>query len=82
MLARRLLTSLDHWLEVASQSNKKVIDRWQKLSLQLGHRVTLISNSKRFTGNCVGIDPEKGLIVQLDSGGVRMFDAAHTSIMK
>ena len=82
MLARRLLTSLDHWLEAASQSSKKVIDRWQKLSLQLGHRVTLISNGKRFTGNCVGIDPEKGLIVQLDSGGVRMFDAAHTSIMK
>jgi biotin-(acetyl-CoA carboxylase) ligase len=82
MLARRLLTSLDHWLEAASQSSRKVIDRWQKLSLQLGHRVTLVSNGKRFTGNCVGIDPEKGLIVQLDSGGVRMFDAAHTSIMK
>jgi BirA family biotin operon repressor/biotin-[acetyl-CoA-carboxylase] ligase len=77
-LAKRLLSSLDEWIE---QKNKnKVTDQWRKRSILLGHRVTLLYNGKRFTGNCIGIDPEKGLILQLDQGSVRMFDAAHTSI--
>ena len=81
-LAKRLLTSIDHWLKVAEKNSKKVIGRWQKLSIQLGHRLTLVFNGKKFTGNCTGIDPHKGLILQLDTGGVRMFDAAHTTIAK
>ena len=81
-LAKRLLTSIEHWLDVAQDSNKKVMNRWRKLSTLLGHRVTLIFNRKKFTGNCIGIDPEKGLILQLDTGGTRFFDAAHTSIVK
>ncbi len=81
-LARRLLTSLDHWLLVASQDKTPIVETWRRLSTQLGHRVTLSYNGRQFTGNCIGVDPEKGLILQLDRGGVRMFDAAHTSIVK
>lgn len=81
-LAKRLLTSMEHWLKVASQTSEKVIDQWRELSVQLGHRVKLIYNSREFSGNCIGIDPEKGLILQLDTGGVRMFDAGHTTIVK
>jgi BirA family biotin operon repressor/biotin-[acetyl-CoA-carboxylase] ligase len=81
-LAKRLLTSLDHWLEVAERNRKKVTDQWCKLSIQLNHRVALIFNGTRFAGNCIGIDPQKGLVLQLDTGGVRMFDAAHTSILR
>ncbi len=81
-LAKRLLSSMEHWLEVAAQTSEKVIDQWRNLSVQLGHRVKLIYNSREFSGNCIGIDPEKGLILQLDTGGVRMFDAGHTTIVK
>ena len=81
-LAKRLLASMDHWLEVVEKDSKKVTDQWQKLSIQLGHRVTLVFNGRKYTGNCIGIDPEKGLVVQLETGGVRMFDAAHTTIAK
>ncbi len=81
-LARRLLASTDHWLEVAAQASEKVIDQWRDLSIQLGHRVRLIYDSREFAGNCIGIDPEKGLVLQLDTGGIRMFDAAHSSIVK
>jgi len=81
-LAKRLLSSIEHWLKLAEKNSEKVIDQWHKMSIQLGHRVTLLYNGKRFSGNCIGIDLEKGLILQLDSGGVRMFDAAHTSIEK
>jgi len=81
-LAKRLLTSIDYWLEMAAKKSEKVIDRWHNLSVLLGHRVRLVYNSRDFFGNCIGIDPEKGLILQLDTGGVRMFDAAHTTISK
>ena len=81
-LAKRLLGSIDHWLEAAEQNKRQVIDRWRSLSIQLGHRVTLLFDGKKFTGNCTGIDPEKGLILHLDSGAIRMFDAAHTTISK
>ena len=81
-LAKRLLTSIDYWLEVAAKKSEKVIDQWRNLSILLGNRVRLVYNSQKFFGNCIGIDPEKGLILQLDTGGGRMFDAAHTSISK
>jgi biotin-(acetyl-CoA carboxylase) ligase len=77
-----LLTSVDHWLEAAIDASQKVIDQWRNLSVQLGHRITLLYNGRKFAGNCIGIDPEKGLILQLDTGGVRMFNAAHTRILK
>ena len=82
LLAKRLLTSLEKWLKTAEKSSKKVTDQWRTLSVQLGHRVTLLYNGKKFSGNCIGLDPEKGLILQLDRGGIRMFDAAHTTISK
>ena len=81
-LAKRLFTSLEHWLEIAEKNSEKVTEKWRRLSIQLNHRVKLIYDGREFAGNCIGIDPEKGLILQLDSGGVRMFDAAHTTIVK
>lgn len=81
-LARRVLTSLDHWLAVAEKNKKQVVETWSRLSTQLGLRVTLSCNGRQSTGHCIGVDPEKGLILQLDRGGVRMFDAAHTRIVK
>jgi BirA family biotin operon repressor/biotin-[acetyl-CoA-carboxylase] ligase len=82
LLAKRLLIYLDHWIEVAGKNSRQIIDRWRELSIQLGHRISVLFNGKKFTGHCIGIDPEKGLILQLDIGAVRMFDAAHTSIIK
>lgn len=81
-LARRVLTSLDHWLRAAERNSRQVLETWGRLSTQLGQRVTLSCNRKRFTGNCIGVDPEKGLILQLDRGGVRMFDADHTTVVR
>jgi BirA family biotin operon repressor/biotin-[acetyl-CoA-carboxylase] ligase len=81
-VAKRVLTSLDHWLRVAGRNRRQVIETWSRLSTQLGQRVTLSYNRRRFAGHCIGVDPEKGLILQLDRGGVRIFDAAHTHIVK
>jgi BirA family transcriptional regulator, biotin operon repressor / biotin---[acetyl-CoA-carboxylase] ligase len=81
-VAKRVLTSLDHWIRVAERNKKQVIETWSRLSTQLNQRVALSYNGKRFTGNCVGVDPENGLILQLDRGGIRMFDAAHTHTVR
>lgn len=81
-LARRILSSLDHWLIAAEKHEDRVIETWKGLSTQLAQRVTLSCNGRTFSGHCIGIDPAKGLILHLDRGGVRMFDAAHTTIVK
>jgi len=81
-VAKRVLTSLDQWLRTAERNRKQVMETWSRLSTQLGQRVALSYHGKRFTGNCIGVDPENGLILQLDRGGIRMFDAAHTHIIK
>lgn len=81
-VAKRALTSLDQWLRTAERNKKLVIETWSRLSTQLGQRVALSYNGRRFTGNCIGVDPEKGLILQLDRGGIRMFDAAHTHLVR
>ena len=81
-LAKRLLVCMEKQLKTAEQNSRKIIERWQKLSVLLHHRVTVIYNRKKFTGNCIGLEPQKGLILQLDSGSVRMFVAAHTTIAK
>jgi len=77
-VAKRVLTSLDHWIGVAERNSQQVVETWSRLSTQLNQRVALSYNGKSFVGNCIGVDPENGLILQLDRGGVRMFDAAHT----
>jgi BirA family biotin operon repressor/biotin-[acetyl-CoA-carboxylase] ligase len=82
ILIKELLTSLEHWLKIAQKSSNKVISQWQELSILYHHRVKLLYDGKKFIGNCIGIDPQEGLILQLDSGGTRFFHAAQTSILK
>jgi BirA family transcriptional regulator, biotin operon repressor / biotin---[acetyl-CoA-carboxylase] ligase len=82
LIAKRLLTNADHRLQTAQTKPDNLIRQWRKLSTQLGHRLTLLFNGKKFSGSCIGIDPQKGLILQLERGGIRFFDAAHSSIVK
>lgn len=81
-VARRLLTSFEHHLDIAGENTQKIIDKWQQLTNQLGRRITFTFDGKKFAGNCIGLDPDKGLIVQLDSGARRFFPASQTSIVR
>ena len=80
-VARRLISSLDHWYEIAQNSAVEVIEHWKNLSIQLGHRVIMQYDGQKISGNCIGVDPQKGLILQLDGGAVRMFKAGHSSLV-
>jgi BirA family biotin operon repressor/biotin-[acetyl-CoA-carboxylase] ligase len=81
-IAKRLLIALDEWLAAAGEEPQKVTDAWLGLCSQLNRHITLQYDNQRYAGNCVGVDPQKGLIVRLDSGGIRMFDAAHTHTVR
>lgn len=81
-MAAELLNGLDRWIATAQNDGSRVIERWKQLSSLLGHHVSVMFDQKKFAGHCVGVDPVKGLILQLDRGGVRIFDASHTTIVK
>ncbi len=76
-----LLKQLEQWLTIAHNS-RAVLDRWQQLSSLLGQHLTIESDNRRYSGFCRGIDPAKGLIMQLDSGVVQIFHANQASILK
>lgn len=76
-----LLEKLEAWLG-KKQGSQAIITRWQQLSDLLGHHITIESNNQHYSGFCRGIDPAEGLIVQLDTGSVRIFHASQTSILK
>ena len=81
-LAGDLLNTLDRWLNVMRTDTDSVIAGWTAAASLLGHHVVLEHNRRRFAGNCTGIDPARGMILQLDTGGVRAFPAAQTTILK
>jgi BirA family biotin operon repressor/biotin-[acetyl-CoA-carboxylase] ligase len=82
IVARRLLVALDEWLTAAVEEPQKVTDAWLGLCSQLNRRITLQYYNRGYAGTCVGVDPRKGLIVQFDGGGIRMFDAAHAHTVR
>jgi len=81
-LAADMLNSVDRWLDEARKDSTPVIARWKEMSRLLGAHVVLEYDQRQFAGHCVGVDPIKGLILQLERGGVRMFDAAHTTMVR
>jgi BirA family biotin operon repressor/biotin-[acetyl-CoA-carboxylase] ligase len=81
-LARRIFVSLDTWLERARDQVDAVVTAWERSSMLVGQRIGIAYQNRIYQGHCIGIDPWQGLILQLDQGSVRMFDAAHSSIVK
>jgi BirA family biotin operon repressor/biotin-[acetyl-CoA-carboxylase] ligase len=81
-IAKRLLVNLDHFLAAAEEKPDEVLEKWRDRSMLLGRRVTVEHNSRQFTGNCIGVEPVEGLIIQLQRGGIKMFNAASTTIVK
>ena len=81
-IAKRLLVNLDHFVAAELKNSEKIVKKWHDLSVLVGRRITVEHNSRQFTGNCIGIEPTEGLIIQLERGGVKMFDAASTTVVK
>lgn len=81
-VARRLLVELDRWLAAPHDWDSQTLhDAWVRRALPLGRRIRLRQEGKEFSGHVLDIDPAAGLVVQLDRGGRRLFDAASTSVV-
>ncbi len=74
-----LLESLE---QMMAHTAENIINRWMQLSTLLGRHITVECDNQLYKGFCRGIDPSQGLVVQLESGAVRMFCAQRTSIVQ
>ena len=77
-----LLANFERYLAAASDESASIIEKWQSRNMLSGKKITIEYNGERFTGNCIGIEPTEGLIIQLECGGIRTFDAAFTTVVK
>ena len=81
-VASGLLNSFERWIEVAKTRPSDMIEIWKSKSTIVGKAVNLRYNNSDYSGVCQGFDSQQGLIVRLDDGQVRNFDAAHTTILR
>ena len=80
-LARYLLSELDNWITLAGQGqNEKLHQAWLRYCDDIGRSATLINNGQAFTGRIVDVAPETGLLLQIEHGPVKVFDAATTTV--
>jgi biotin-(acetyl-CoA carboxylase) ligase len=53
---------------------------WLERDESIGHRVRILYDGRMFEGRTLDVDPQAGLLVQLDDGVRRWFEAARTQI--
>jgi BirA family biotin operon repressor/biotin-[acetyl-CoA-carboxylase] ligase len=76
-----VLCELDRWLAAPlSWEVDDVRARWMCRAKGMGGRVCVEHEGRRYLGNLIDIDPTSGVVVQLDEGGRRLFDASSTTI--
>ncbi|MBN2375863.1 MAG: biotin--[acetyl-CoA-carboxylase] ligase [Sedimentisphaerales bacterium] len=67
--------------EAARPTNlERLHQSWLGRCDELGRRIRLVCNNQTFEGRVIDVCPEKGLLLQLDAGAVRVFDAATTIV--
>jgi len=81
-VAAALLERLDHWLarcrqELAAWSD--IRSAWQRRCEDVGTRVTLEHDGRTYTGTALEIAATGELVVALDDGARRQFDALNTT---
>jgi len=79
-VARLLLQRLDAWLAF-SPAIEAVHSAWLTYAEPVGQHVRLRCEGREFSGRTEAVDPEGGLILQLDSGGRSWFDPLLTTML-
>jgi BirA family biotin operon repressor/biotin-[acetyl-CoA-carboxylase] ligase len=80
-LAIALIEQLDSWLaHPGGWMHAGLRDAWLARAEPLGHRIVLQHGGKAYSGSVLDIDPSAALVVQLDEGGIRAFNAADTVV--
>ncbi len=77
-----LIDNLELALNTAQTNSSFIIEKWKQLSTLIGKHIKIKYNDKIFSGCCIGVDPLKGMILQLTAGSVKFFQAPHCTIVK
>ncbi len=80
------LTVLDHVCNCLAKalyhtSSTDLANAWRRRSILLQQRLTVSSDGKRLTGRVLDVDPEHGLLLQVEHGPVATLPAATTSLI-
>ena len=82
VLAIALLSELDRWLGCPDPVRGTDLRReWLARAEPLGVRIHLEHAGTVFSGSVIDLDPTAALLVQLDEGGVRAFNAGDTTVV-
>ena len=66
---------------IAQIDDTALHDAWLRRAALLQHRVTVENDGRRKTGRVVELDPQHGLILEVEEGSIVAFPAATTSIV-
>jgi len=77
-----VLNALDKRLAQSERwTAESICGEWRMLAAGLGGRCEVQENGQTVSGNLIDIDPTAAIIVQLDEGGRRLFNAASTTVL-
>ncbi len=77
-IAAGLLNTLEQTLIDAKNNPQKIINLCKTQSALLNQRITLEYENQAYTGQCIDIDPLHGLVLVLDRGPLKAFEAYKT----
>ncbi len=81
-LAQELLRQLDYWISVLKTAGPHDLHtEWSLRCDDIGRRITVASNRQTFCGRVMDVNPEQGLLLRLDSGPIKIFDGATTTVL-
>ena len=81
-LAIALLSELDRWFsEPGTWTDDILREEWRARSEMIGERVAVKQSGRVFQGSIIDVDPTAALVVQLDAGGIRAFNAGDTEML-
>lgn len=82
-LAIKLLAEVDHWVELPDEGKFTALrEAWLARAEPMGGPARLLHAGRVVTGSMLDVDPAAALVVRLDDGGVRAFDAATTTTLR
>lgn len=81
-LARAMLIELDGWYaDLSAWTGEDLRRAWLSRAAPLGGRIRLHHAGRVYSGHVIDLDPTASLVVQLDEGGRRLFDAASSTVI-
>lgn len=78
LVTAQILNILENTLDTASRSPLPIIRTCKDESALLNQRITLEYENQTYTGQCIDIDPLNGLVLILDRGALKAFEAQKT----